>query len=66
MKPKEVIEVLRISRSTLRRLRKAGKIKSVKLPNGRYEYDKDSVYRYLLEKTKEDYRVCYCVKKFFL
>jgi predicted site-specific integrase-resolvase len=38
MKPKEVMEVLRISRSTLKRFRKAGKIKSVKLPNARYEH----------------------------
>ncbi len=51
MKPKEVMEVLRISRSTLIRLRKADRIKTVKLPNGRYEYDKDSVYRYLLETS---------------
>ena len=49
MKPKEVMEVLRISRSTLRRLRKEGKIKAIRLPNGRYEYDEESVYRYLLE-----------------
>ncbi len=49
MKPKEVMEVLRISRSTLRRLRKEGEIKAVKLTNGRYEYDEESVYRYLLE-----------------
>jgi predicted site-specific integrase-resolvase len=35
MKPEEVMEVFRISRSTIRRLGKAGKIKSVKLPNGR-------------------------------
>lgn len=51
MKPKEVMEVLRISRTTLRRLRKAGKIKALKLPNGRYEYEEESVYRYLLEST---------------
>lgn len=51
MKPKEVMEVLRISRSTLRRLRKGGKIKATKLPNGRYDYDEESVYRYLLETT---------------
>ncbi len=43
------MEILRISRSTLRRLRKEGKIKAVRLPNGRYEYDEESVYRYLLE-----------------
>jgi predicted site-specific integrase-resolvase len=49
VKPKEVMEVLRISRSTLRRLRKEGKLEAIRLPNGRYEYDKESVYRYLLE-----------------
>jgi len=51
MKPKEAMEVLRISRSTLRRLRKDGKIKALRLSNGRYEYDEESVYRYLLEST---------------
>ncbi len=49
MKPKEVMEVLRISRSTLRRLRKEGKIKWIMLPNRRYEYDEESIYKYLLE-----------------
>ncbi len=49
MKPKEVMEVLRISRSTLRRLRKEGKIKWIMLPNKRYEYDEESIYKYLLE-----------------
>lgn len=57
MKPYEVMEILRISRSTLRRLRKEGKIKATRLPNGRYEYDEDSVYKYLLETTgKSPYR----------
>ncbi len=51
MKPKEVMELLRISRSTLRRLRKEEKIKSRKLPNGQYDYNEESVYKYLLEST---------------
>ncbi len=50
MKAKEVLELLRISRPTLARLVKRGEIKAKKLPNGRLDYDPESVYRYLLEK----------------
>ena len=49
MKPKDVMEVLGISRSALRKLRKEGRIEAIPLLNGRYEYDEKSVYRYLLE-----------------
>jgi len=49
MKANEVMEILRISRITLKRLRDAGKIKAVKKPNGHYEYDEKSVYEYLLK-----------------
>jgi predicted site-specific integrase-resolvase len=51
MKAKEVIEILRISRSTLRKLRKGGVLKAKRLPNGHYDFDPESVYRYLLEKS---------------
>ena len=52
MKAKEVLEVLRISRPTLARLVKKGEIKAKRLPNGRLDYDPESVYRYLLEKNR--------------
>jgi len=51
MKAKEVMELLRISRSTLNRLRWENKIKAIKLPNGFYDYDEKSVYEYLLKTT---------------
>ena len=51
MKAREVMEILRISRSTLRDLRKKGVLKANKLPNGHYDFDPESVYRYLLEKS---------------
>lgn len=51
MKAKEVMELLRISRSTLNRLRWENKIKVNKLSNGYYDYDEKSVYEYLLKTT---------------
>ncbi|WP_297445216.1 IS607 family transposase [Desulfurobacterium sp.] len=51
MKAREVLEILRISRSTLRKLRKEGVLKAKRLPNGHYDFDPESVYKYLLEKS---------------
>ncbi len=51
MKAREVMEILRISRSTLRNLRKEGILKARRLPNGHYDFDPESVYKYLLEKS---------------
>jgi len=51
MKAREVMEILRISRSTLRDLRKRRVLKADKLPNGHYDFDPESVYKYLLEKS---------------
>lgn len=45
------MELLRISRSTLNRLRWENKIKVNKLPNGYYDYDEKSIYEYLLKTT---------------
>lgn len=44
MKAKEVLSVLRISRGTLCNYVKQGLIKANKLPYGRLDYDKESVY----------------------
>lgn len=45
MKAKEVLELLQISRPTLTKYVKEGIIKVEVMPNGRYDYDKDSVYK---------------------
>lgn len=45
MKSKEVLELLQITRLTLTKYVKEGIIKTITLPNGRYDYDKDSVYK---------------------
>ncbi|SET23778.1 MerR HTH family regulatory protein [Anaerobranca gottschalkii DSM 13577] len=45
MKSKEVLDLLNISRPTLTKYVKEGLIKVSVLPNGRYNYDKDSVYK---------------------
>ncbi len=46
MKPKEVMETLRISRVTLNILRKSGILKATKLPNGHNEYDEERLPNY--------------------
>jgi len=55
MKAKEVLNLLHISRATLTNYTKSGLIKHTVLHNGRYDYDKDSVYKLfngnLLRKT---------------
>lgn len=48
MKCSEVLKTLGISRPTLSKYVKTGLIKVQELPNGRYDYDKDSVYSFLL------------------
>lgn len=45
MKSKEVLELLQITRPTLTKYVKEGLIKTKTLPNGRYDYDKESVYK---------------------
>jgi putative transposase orfA len=45
MKAKEVLSLLGISRVTLCRYVKLGKIKTILLPNGTYDYDKADVYK---------------------
>lgn len=47
MKAKEVLQVLQISRPTLARYVKDGKLKVTLKGNGQYDYDVDSVYRML-------------------
>lgn len=45
MKSKEVLELLKITRPTLTKYVKEGLIKTTTLPNGRYDYDSESVYK---------------------
>lgn len=47
MKAKEVLNLLKISRSTLSKYVKQGKIQVKVLPSGNYDYDEESVYRLL-------------------
>ena len=47
MKSKEVLKLLQITRPTLTKYVREGIIKVKKLPNGRYEYDNESVYMYV-------------------
>jgi len=47
MKSKEVLNLLKITRTTLTSYVKTGKIKTVKMENGYYEYDDNSIYQFL-------------------
>ena len=52
MKSHEVLNVLRITRPTLTKYVKEGLIKVTKLPNGWYDYDEESVYKFLNKDVK--------------
>ena len=45
MKGREVLKLLKITRQTLNKYKKIGKIKAIQLPNGYYDYDKNDVYK---------------------
>ena len=47
MTSKEVLRILGITRPTLTKYIKNGTIKGTMLPNGRYDYDEESVYKFL-------------------
>jgi len=47
MKASEVLKILRITRPILSKYVKEGIIKVTVLPNGRYDYDSESVYAFL-------------------
>lgn len=47
MKAKEVLNILRITRQTLTKYVKLGKVKVIINPSGRYEYDNKSVYAFI-------------------
>jgi len=52
MKAKEVLKILRISRPSLTKYVKLGIIKVTVLPNTRYNYDEESVYKFLNKDIK--------------
>ena len=45
LKAAEVLNILQITRPTLKKYREKGYIKATALPNGHYDFDADSVYR---------------------
>ncbi|MCP4111397.1 MAG: IS607 family transposase [Desulfobacteraceae bacterium] len=58
MKAKEVLKITGIRRETLSRLVKQQKIRAVKTPSGRYEYNDDDVLKYA-GKTREHFNIIY-------
>jgi predicted site-specific integrase-resolvase len=53
MKAKQVLSLTGIRRETLSRLVRQGTISAMRTPNGRYEYDDESVYRYMGKKREQ-------------
>lgn len=52
MKSKEVLNLLQITRPTLTKYVKEGVIRASKMPNGRYNYDEESVYNFINKDVK--------------
>lgn len=59
MKANEALSILRVTRPTLARYVKEGKIKATVLPTGRYDYDEESIYKFL-NKNVQRKTVLYC------
>lgn len=53
MKAKDVLKILNISRITLMKYLKVGYISAIKLPNGRYDYNEDSVFAFIGNKKEK-------------
>jgi len=62
MKAKEVLRILKVDRTTLSTYIKQGKIRYIKLHNGRYDYNDEDVYKLIGKKLKVKNRknVIYC------
>ena len=58
MKCSDVLKTLKVTRQTLCRYVKEGVIKVTKLASGRYDYDKESVFKFL-NKENERKNVIY-------
>ncbi len=52
MKSKDVLRILRVTRPTLTKYVKEGTIKVTRMPNGQYDYDEESVYKFLNKDIK--------------
>lgn len=59
MKANEALSILRVTRPTLARYIKEGKIKATELSTGRYDYDEESIYKFL-NKNIQRKTVLYC------
>lgn len=53
MKAKDVLKILNISRITLMKYLKLGYISAIKLPNGQYNYNDDTVYAFIGQKKEK-------------
>ncbi len=56
MKTAQVLHLLQISRPTVTHYRERGNLKAIRLPNGQFDYDNDTVYQYLNKGVKR--KVC--------
>lgn len=54
MKTHQLLKILKITRPTLTKYVKTGIIKKITLPNGRYDYDDESVYSFLNKEFKRE------------
>ena len=52
MKASKVLKLLQVTRPTLCKYVKTGKIRGKRLPNGYYDYDEESVYKFLDKDLK--------------
>lgn len=59
MKANEALSILRVTRPTLARYVKEGKINATELPTGIYDYDEESIYKFL-NKNVQRKTVLYC------
>ena len=59
MKANEALSILRVTRPTLARYVKEGKNNATELPTGRYDYDEESIYKFL-NKNVQRKTVLYC------
>jgi len=54
MKSKDVLKMLNVSRITLMTYIKTGKIKGTKLSNGQYDYDDESIFKFLKKNKRHN------------
>ena len=52
MKAKDVLKLLGVTRVTLYKYVKSGKVKAIKLPNGMYDYVDESVFKFIKKENR--------------